>query len=147
MTGPDRRDVGRVFNEVPELYDRVRPAYPDELFADLVAITGMGRRSPVLEVGCGTGQATRSLAALGCSVTAVEPGAGMAALARLVMLSRIPSSTPVTALIGIATSLRAHKCPSWRSTWVTWWLRGSMTSPSTCPISPSVAWTRSPRRT
>jgi SAM-dependent methyltransferase len=71
-----------VFNEVPELYDRVRPAYPDELFADLVAITGMDRRSSVLEVGCGTGQATRSLAALGYSVTAIEPGAGMAALAR-----------------------------------------------------------------
>jgi SAM-dependent methyltransferase len=82
VTGPDRRDLGRVFNEVPELYDRVRPGYPGELFADLVAITGMGRRSPVLEVGCGTGQATRSLAALGCPVTAVEAGAGMAALAR-----------------------------------------------------------------
>lgn len=82
MTGPDRRDLGQVFNEVPKLYDRVRPAYPDELFADLVAITGMDRRSSVLEVGCGTGQATRSLAALGCPVTAVEPGAGMAALAR-----------------------------------------------------------------
>ena len=60
MTGPDRCDLGRVFNEVPQLYDRVRPTYPDELFADLVAITGMGRRSSVLEVGCGTGQATRS---------------------------------------------------------------------------------------
>jgi SAM-dependent methyltransferase len=76
------RDLGRVFNEVPELYDRVRPGYPDELFADLAAITGMTERSPVLEVGCGTGQATRSLAALGCSVTAVEPGLAMAALAR-----------------------------------------------------------------
>jgi SAM-dependent methyltransferase len=82
MTEPDRRELGRVFNEVPELYDRVRPAYPDQLFADLVAITGMDRRSSVLEVGCGTGQATRSLAALAHSVTAVEPGAGMAALAR-----------------------------------------------------------------
>ena len=82
MTGPDRRDLGRVFNEVPELYDRVRPAYPGELFADLVAITGLDRRSPVLEVGCGTGQATRSLAAPGYPVTAIEPGAGMAALAR-----------------------------------------------------------------
>jgi SAM-dependent methyltransferase len=82
MVNPDRRDLGRVFNEVPELYDRVRPTYPDALFADLVAITGMDGRSAVLEVGCGTGQATRSLAALGCSVTAVEPGAGMAALAR-----------------------------------------------------------------
>jgi SAM-dependent methyltransferase len=82
MTGSDRRDLGRVFNEVPELYDRVRPTYPDELFADLVAITGMDRWSSVLEVGCGTGQATRSLAALGYSVTAIEPGTGMAALAR-----------------------------------------------------------------
>ncbi|WP_307841232.1 class I SAM-dependent methyltransferase [Streptomyces endocoffeicus] len=78
----NRRDLGRVFNEVAEVYDRVRPGYPDELFADLVAITGMDERSSVLEVGCGTGQATRSLAALGCSVTAVEPGREMAALAR-----------------------------------------------------------------
>src|SRR5260370_41306554 len=82
MTGPDRCARGRVFNEVPELYGRVRPTYPDELFADLAAITGMDRRSSVLEVGCGTGQATRSLAALGYSLTAIEPGAGMAALAR-----------------------------------------------------------------
>jgi SAM-dependent methyltransferase len=33
-------------------------------------------------VGCGTGQATRSLAALGSSVTALEPGPEMAAVAR-----------------------------------------------------------------
>ncbi|MDN3023984.1 class I SAM-dependent methyltransferase [Streptomyces sp. S.PB5] len=79
--------LGRVFNEVPELYDRVRPGYPDELFADLVAVTGMGEGSSVLEVGCGTGQATRSLAALGCAVTAVEPGPDMAALARRRMAS------------------------------------------------------------
>ena len=82
MTGADRRDRGRMFNEVPELYDRVRPGYPQQLFADLAAITGTGGRSPVLEVGCGTGQATRPLAALAGSVTAVEPGAGMAGLAR-----------------------------------------------------------------
>ncbi len=82
MTGPEGRELGRVFDEVPELYDRVRPGYPEELFADLVAITGLDSGSSVLEVGCGTGQATRSLAALGYSVTAVEPGAGMAALAR-----------------------------------------------------------------
>jgi SAM-dependent methyltransferase len=71
-----------VFNEVPELYDRVRPAYPTELFTDLVDITSLGKQSSVLEVGCGTGQATVPLAALGGSVTAVELGADMAALAR-----------------------------------------------------------------
>jgi len=82
MPSPDRRATGRLFDEVPEIYDRVRPAYPEELFADLVAITGIHAGSSVLEVGCGTGQATRSLAALGYSVTAVEPGPGLAALAR-----------------------------------------------------------------
>ena len=71
-----------LFNEDPELYDRVRPAYPEDLVADLVAITGLDERSSVLEVGCGTGQATRSLAALGCSIIAIDPGQGMVELAR-----------------------------------------------------------------
>jgi SAM-dependent methyltransferase len=82
MAGSDRRGLGQVFNDVPELYDRVRPGYPGALFADLAGITGIDENASVLEVGCGSGQATRSLAALGCSVTAVEPGAEMAALAR-----------------------------------------------------------------
>jgi SAM-dependent methyltransferase len=82
MADPNRCRLGRVFNEVPELYDRVRPGYPDELFADLAAITSMNEQSSLLEVGCGTGQATRSLAALGRSVTAIESGGKMAALAR-----------------------------------------------------------------
>jgi SAM-dependent methyltransferase len=82
VAGAQRNDVGRVFNEVPELYDRVRPTYPAELFTDLVAITGVNRHSSVLEIGCGTGQATGALASLSGSVTAVERGAEMAALAR-----------------------------------------------------------------
>jgi SAM-dependent methyltransferase len=83
--------LGGVFDEVPDLYDRVRPGYPDALFADLAAITGLDASSSVLEVGCGTGQATRSLATLGCAVTAVEPGPDMAALAR----SRMAAFTKV----------------------------------------------------
>jgi len=51
-----------LFNEVPELYDRIRPAYPGELFADLVAIpSGGGAQAALrklagqrpLEPGCG----------------------------------------------------------------------------------------------
>lgn len=78
----DRRDLGHVFNQVPELYDRVRPNYPSQLFADLVELTGMAASSSVLEVGCGTGQATRPLAELGCRIIGVEPGEAMAALCR-----------------------------------------------------------------
>ncbi|GAA0246817.1 class I SAM-dependent methyltransferase [Cryptosporangium japonicum] len=75
-------NLGMVFDEVADVYDRIRPGYPDEAFADLGSLTGAGRGSAVLEVGCGTGQATRSLAALGYAVTALEPGPGLAALAR-----------------------------------------------------------------
>ena len=82
-SGPEfDRALGRVFNEVADVYDRIRPTYPDELFQDLVGITGIGEQSSILEVGCGTGQATRSLAALGCSITAVEPGEALAYRAR-----------------------------------------------------------------
>ncbi len=87
MESQNRRVRGRLFNEVPELYDRVRPTYPDELFADLIAITGVDETSSVLEVGCGTGQATRSLAKLGFAVTAVEAGVDMADLARQRLVS------------------------------------------------------------
>ena len=95
MASADRRHLSRVFDEVPELYDRVRPTYPTELFADLVSITGVSKRSSVLEVGCGTGQATVPLATFGCSVVAVEAGNGMAAVAhqRLAAFSNVTVET------------------------------------------------------
>ncbi|MDY7102734.1 MAG: class I SAM-dependent methyltransferase, partial [Actinomycetota bacterium] len=92
MTDADRRRTGRVFDDVAELYDRMRPTYPDDLFVDLAALTGFGGGSSVLEVGCGTGQATRSLAGLDWRVTAVEPGADLADLARR-RLASFPDAT------------------------------------------------------
>ncbi|MFC3740413.1 class I SAM-dependent methyltransferase [Paractinoplanes deccanensis] len=71
-----------MFDEVAALYDRARPTYPPEVFTDLAALTGLGPGSRVLEVGCGTGKATRPLAELGCSVVAIEPGPRLSALAR-----------------------------------------------------------------
>lgn len=80
------RGLATTFDGVAELYERVRPGYPAELFEDLRATvdpTGAGAR--VLEVGAGTGQATRGLLALRWSVVALEPGAGLAAVARRVL--------------------------------------------------------------
>ena len=48
----------RTFNEEPELYDRTRPGYPPGVFEDLAALAELSRGSRVLELGCGTGQAT-----------------------------------------------------------------------------------------
>lgn len=70
------------FDEAPELYDRVRPGYPEEAFEDLATLARLRPGSRVLEIGCGTGQATVPLAARGFEVVAVELGAGLAKVAR-----------------------------------------------------------------
>jgi SAM-dependent methyltransferase len=72
---------GSVFDEVAAEYDRNRPAYPDELVDRACDIAGIVRGDPVLEVGCGSGQLTRSLVARDLRVTAVEPGKHLMSLA------------------------------------------------------------------
>ncbi|SHG87933.1 class I SAM-dependent methyltransferase [Streptoalloteichus hindustanus] len=82
MSEADRERLRATFTEDAELYDRCRPTYPPALFDDLAALVPLTPASRVLEIGCGTGQATLPLARLGCAVTAVELGAEMAAVAR-----------------------------------------------------------------
>lgn len=82
MTGTDRARLRTTFGEDAELYDRARPGYPPPLFDDLTVLAGLTPQSRVLEIGCGTGQATTPLARLGCTVVAVELTPGMAAVAR-----------------------------------------------------------------
>lgn len=67
-----------MFGEDAERYDRARPAYPELLVDDLVALGG--RRA--LDVGRGTGKAGRLLAARGWEVLGVEPDRRMAVVAR-----------------------------------------------------------------
>lgn len=71
-----------IFDPVAHAYDRHRPGYPDRLYSDLIELTGLTPRSKVLEVGVGTGKATRGLAARGIPVLGLEPGPDMAARAR-----------------------------------------------------------------
>ena len=79
MTDPSHADRPRrlVFGEVAGLYDRARPGYPASLIDDLVRWAQPGARA--LEIGAGTGKATRLLAARGVSVLGIEPSAEMAA--------------------------------------------------------------------
>lgn len=74
--------LGLIFDEDPQGYDRARPGYPPVLFDDLADLAGVGPGTRVVEVGPGTGQATRGLVELGAHVTAVEPGPGLAAVLR-----------------------------------------------------------------
>ncbi len=76
------RSYGRVFNEIADEYDRHRPAYPDALVDRACEVAGLAPGARVLEIGCGTGQLTRSLLARGLRVVAVEPGEELVARAR-----------------------------------------------------------------
>ncbi len=52
------------------------------MFDDLVALSGLPHGGRILEIGCGTGQATLPMAERGYRVVAVELGANLAAVAR-----------------------------------------------------------------
>ncbi|MFJ9415458.1 class I SAM-dependent methyltransferase [Streptomyces sp. NPDC101227] len=73
----------RSFDAVAAQYAASRPGYPPELFDAIEERSGRSLEGArVLDVGAGTGIATRLLAARGAEVTAVEPGPGMAAQLR-----------------------------------------------------------------
>jgi SAM-dependent methyltransferase len=78
-------DIRRSFDGVAEIYDEVRPSYPASLFDDLFNLLPVEPR--IVEVGPGTGQATKDLLARGASVDAIEIGPAMAAKLR----SNLPS--------------------------------------------------------
>ena len=68
------------FNDAAEIYDEIRPNYPAAMFGDLFQL--LPPRPAILEVGPGTGQATRDLLGRGALVRAVEIGPAMAAKLR-----------------------------------------------------------------
>jgi SAM-dependent methyltransferase len=76
------REQRLVFGEVAELYDEYRPSYPRDLVDDLVGLAGLDGGRSALEVGSGTGKATRLFAARGIPVVAVEPSEEMVTVAR-----------------------------------------------------------------
>lgn len=71
----DRAVQARSFGAAADAYERARPTYP-EAAVDWLVPAGAGT---VLDLGAGTGKLTRSLAARGLEVIAVEPLAEMRA--------------------------------------------------------------------
>ena len=81
----ETRDARLTFGDVADVYDEIRPTYPAAVFDEFFAL--LGSRPGVLEVGPGTGQATKDLLARGAVVDAVEISPSMAARLR----SNLPS--------------------------------------------------------
>lgn len=80
MTAPSLHDRATSFDSVAAQYRAARPGYPPALFTAVEELAGRPLHgADVLDVGAGTGIATRLLRALGARVTAAEPGPAMAA--------------------------------------------------------------------
>src|SRR5215813_1351451 len=68
------------FDGAAEIYHGIRPNYPPPMFQDLFRL--LPSHPAILEVGPGTGQATRDLLRRGATVHAIEIGPAMAARLR-----------------------------------------------------------------
>src|SRR5258708_4832991 len=78
----DRTQLRTTFDQDALLYDQARPGYPEALFDDIVTLSGIPPHGRVLEIGCGTGQATLPMASRGYHMLCLELGANLATLAR-----------------------------------------------------------------
>jgi SAM-dependent methyltransferase len=77
---PLARERSKLFDRQAEAYDRFRPTYPDPVIDELLGPVPAGL--DVLDVGCGTGIASRQMAQRGAKVLGVELAPRMAEIAR-----------------------------------------------------------------
>jgi SAM-dependent methyltransferase len=73
------RERAKLFGREAERYDRSRPSYPSAVIDEVLGSSPHGLS--VLDVGCGTGIASRPMAQRGAQVLGVELNAGMAEIA------------------------------------------------------------------
>lgn len=88
-----RREEGRrLFGADIDAYDRGRPGHPPRVYELLVERCGLASGAHVLEVGPGTGQATRHLLEVGADLVSVEPDDRLAehirSIGRVTVLNR-----------------------------------------------------------
>ncbi|MCC6299062.1 MAG: class I SAM-dependent methyltransferase [Anaerolineales bacterium] len=70
------------FEETADLYNEVRPEYPDQLAEDIICLSALPLEGHILEVGCGAGNATSAFAKRGYRLLGIELGERLAAYAR-----------------------------------------------------------------
>lgn len=70
------------FDQAARDYDAIRPGYPAALIEDIVALSALPDGGRILEVGCGTGQATLPFARRGYAMQCLDIGAQLVAVAR-----------------------------------------------------------------
>lgn len=74
----DMKNLGWTFDTAAQAYDKMRPGYVPCLYEDIFSYLPVDSSSSVLEIGIGSGQATRPILEKGCWLTAVEYGSQLA---------------------------------------------------------------------
>ena len=110
MTSADREQLKRTFDRDAELYDQARPGYPEQIFDDLLAFACLGPEAIVLEVGCGTGQASQALAQRAYRLVCLELGNQLATVARrkLAPFPRVEVVTVCLRILGVGRASVRH---------------------------------------
>lgn len=70
------------FDKFAHSYHDVRPGYPLQMFNDIEAVCNINQNSRVLEIGAGSGIATKQFANFGCEIIAIEPGISLSSIAK-----------------------------------------------------------------
>lgn len=78
----DRVYLRTTFDQDASLYEEVRPGYPNALFDDIIKFSKTPKDGRILEIGCGTAQATLPFAERGYAIHCIELGANLAAIAK-----------------------------------------------------------------
>lgn len=67
-------ELRKVFDRIPEQFDKWRPRYCEEVFADVIQYANLDAAKTVLEIGPGTGQATEPILQTGCCDDSMDTG-------------------------------------------------------------------------
>jgi SAM-dependent methyltransferase len=79
---PDPAQRKSWYGSVAQTYDRVRPKYAPAFLERVIEIAAVPSNGRMLEIGCGPGTATKSLAQMGFGVVALEPSLAACEVAR-----------------------------------------------------------------
>jgi SAM-dependent methyltransferase len=145
---PERHALRAGFDADAEAYQRTRPVGPPQMFDDLVRLARLSPGDRVVEIGCGTGQATVPLAERGLAVTAIELGPALAQVARR-RLADFPNVDVVTSSFedwpanqGGADAVVAINCLHWIDPAVRYAKPAGLLKPQAAMVVVSCAWAR-----
>ena len=103
MNHTERSQRRVTFAKAAEDYDAVRPGYPIGMYEDLITYAQLAPSARILEIGCGSGQATLPLAKLGYRITAIDISSELTAIAQAQL-------APFRHVQVLTTSLEGFEC-------------------------------------